>query len=223
MRKLWTVLTLSVVILLAMTIWTGAESKLSGKGVAAGSSAALAIPSQGVLLVNRENPLPNGYAPRELVNLYQEARSFQLATSDICLERTAFEAANYMFAQAEADGVDGFILTSGYRTEEKQRELYDANEDATAAKPGCSEHQTGLAFDVTAYRDSGGFETTRQFRWLMKHCWDYGFILRYPEGREDVTGFAYEPWHYRYVGAEIACAIRDANCTLEEYCAQQSG
>ena len=171
-----------------------------------------------VLLVNASSPLPDGYEADELIDLYGEKRSFQLASSDIRLSREAFEAANKMFRQAKRDGVDGFILTSGYRTEDEQRALYKNDVDGMAAMPGASEHQTGLAFDVTAYRDSGGFEETDHFRWLKKHCWDFGFILRYPAGKEEVTGVPYEPWHYRYVGAEVAQEIHENGWTLEEYC-----
>jgi D-alanyl-D-alanine carboxypeptidase len=178
--------------------------------------------SSDVLLVNASNPLPDGFAAGGLVDLYGEERSFQLASSELRLTRETFEAANRMFEQARRDGVDGFILSSGYRTEDEQRALYKNDEDGTAAKPGASEHQTGLAFDVTAYRDGGGFEDTEQFRWLKKHCWDFGFILRYPEGKEDVTGIPYEPRHYRYVGAEAAREIHENGWTLEEYC-ERSG
>jgi len=174
--------------------------------------------SSDVLLVNASSPLPDGFATGELVDLYGAERSFQLASSELRLTRETFEAANRMFRQARRDGVDGFILTSGYRTEGEQRALYKNDVDGTAAKPGASEHQTGLAFDVTAYRDGGGFEDTEQFRWLKNHCWDFGFILRYPEGKEDVTGIPYEPWHYRYVGAKVAREIHENGWTLEEYC-----
>ncbi len=172
-----------------------------------------------VLLVNGDHPLPEDYEPGELVNLYEQKRHFQLASSEIFLEKESFEAANRMFEQAEKDGVNGFILTSGYRSAQKQAEVYSQQQDGTAAQPGYSEHQTGLAFDVTARRDDGGFESTRQFEWLSEHCWEYGFILRYPEGREHITGTPYEPWHYRYVGVEIAQAIHANGWTLEEYCA----
>lgn len=172
-----------------------------------------------ILLVNPEHALPEDYEPKELVNLYEQTRHFQLASSDIFLEKEAFEAANLMFLQAENEGINGFILTSGYRNAEKQAEIFAQQQDGTAAKPGYSEHQTGLAFDVTARRDSGGFETTRQFSWLQEHCWEYGFILRYPQGKEDVTGTPYEPWHYRYVGVSAAQMIYENNWTLEEYCA----
>ncbi len=177
--------------------------------------------SGSVLLVNAWHPLPSGFAADDLVELYAQKRYFKLATSDIYLTREAFEAANRMFQQANQDGVEGFIITSGYRTEEKQRSLYENNTNGTVAKPGTSEHQSGLAFDVTARHDSGGFEDTAQFRWLSENCWAYGFILRYPEGGEDITGIPYEPWHYRYVGTEIAREIQASGLTLEEYCERQ--
>ncbi len=176
----------------------------------------------GILLVNAANPLPEDAEPKDLVNLYEQKRHFLLARSDIYLEREAFEAADRMFNQAEDEKLNGFILTSGYRSREKQRELYEARQDDTVQAPGCSEHETGLAFDVTARSDTAGFETTQQFAWLSEHCWDYGFILRYPQGREEITGIAYEPWHYRYVGEEAAAVIRRNNWTLEEYCAAES-
>ena len=176
-----------------------------------------------ILLVNSAHGLPDGYLPEELVNLYAQKRYFRLASSEIYLERTAFEAANRMFAQAEREGVNGFILTSGYRSAQQQAAVYAEQTDGTASKPGYSEHQTGLAFDVTAMRDGGGFEDTPQFTWLMEHCWDYGFILRYPSGKEAITGIPYEPWHYRYVGVEAARLIRENGWTLEEYCEAASG
>ena len=174
--------------------------------------------SDGVLLVNKVHPLPDGFQAGELVDLYGEKRAFQLASSNIRLTRETFEAANDMLIQARKDGVDGFILTSGYRTEAEQRELYKNDTNKTAALPGASEHQTGLAFDVTAYSNGKDFEKTEQFQWLNEHCWDFGFILRYPDGKVDITGFSYEPWHYRFVGVDIAKEIHENGWTLEEYC-----
>ncbi|MBR3739866.1 MAG: M15 family metallopeptidase [Clostridia bacterium] len=171
----------------------------------------------GIPLVNAANPLQSDAEPQDLVNLYEQKRHFLLARSDIFLTRETFEAANRMFKQAEDEDMNGFILTSGYRSREKQAELYAEQQDGTAQPPGCSEHETGLAFDVTA-RSGGDFEATPQFQWLSEHCWDYGFILRYPKGKEQITGIAYEPWHYRYVGEEAAKLIRDRGWTLEEYC-----
>lgn len=171
-----------------------------------------------VLLVNAEHPLPDDFSPSELVNLFEQKRHFLLANSSIELEREAFEAANRMFLLAEQENMNGFILTSGYRSRERQEQLYLESPE-TAQLPGCSEHETGLAFDVTARYDSGTFADTPQFAWLISHCWDFGFILRYPEGKEEITGIPYEPWHYRYVGPEAAKIIRENSWTLEEYCA----
>ena len=171
-----------------------------------------------VLLVNAAHPLPEDFAPKELVNLYEQKRHFLLANSAIELEREAFEAANRMFKLAEDENMNGFILTSGYRSREKQAELYAESTDGTAQLPGCSEHETGLAFDVTARYDFGTFEDTPQFAWLIQHCWDFGFILRYPKDKTELTGIAYESWHYRYVGEEAAKIIHDTGWTLEEYC-----
>ena len=171
-----------------------------------------------VLLVNADHPLPEDYTPGELVNLYGQKRHFLLAGSEIELAREAFEAADRMFLKAEEEDMNGFILTSGYRSRARQAELYAQQQDGTAQAPGCSEHETGLAFDVTARYDTGTFEDTPQFAWLQEHCWDFGFILRYPKGKEGVTGIAYEPWHYRYVGEEAARIIRQRGWTLEEYC-----
>ncbi len=173
-----------------------------------------------VLLVNAAHPLPEDFTPGELVNLYEQKRHFLLASSGIQLERETFEAANRMFLQAENEDMNGFIVTSGYRSRERQAELYAQAEGNTAQLPGCSEHETGLAFDVTARYDHGTFEDTPQFTWLSAHCWEYGFILRYPKGKEAVTGIDYEPWHYRYVGEAAARIIREQGWTLEEYCAQ---
>ena len=207
-----------LLLLIAAGVW------ISARHAAPVSAAAKALGKienrTGILLVNQDNPLPEDYDPGELVNLYAQKRHFLLANSAIELAKEAFEAANRMFEQAEKENMNGFILTSGYRSRERQAELYAESTDGTAQKPGCSEHETGLAFDVTARYDSGTFEDTPQFAWLQKHCWEWGFILRYPKGMEAVTGIAYEPWHYRYVGAEAAKRIRDRGCTLEEYCAR---
>lgn len=171
-----------------------------------------------VLLVNESHPLPENYNPGELVNLYEQPRSFQLARADLSLTRETFEAAERMFAAAANKGMTGYIITSAYRSRETQQTIYQESEPGLAQKPGCSEHETGLAFDVTARHDTGDFGDTPQCKWLLSHCHEYGFIQRYPEGKESITGIKYEPWHYRYVGEKAARAIHRAKCTLEEYC-----
>ena len=169
-----------------------------------------------ILLVNEANPLPADYEPEELVNLYNQRHSFRLASSDIYLTYQTYEAAQRMFAAAEAENVNGFIITSGYRSYARQVEIYAESAEGYAQKPGCSEHQTGMCFDVTS-ENTGGFETTTQYAWLRKNAHLYGFIQRYPANKANITGISYEPWHYRYVGTEAATYIYENGITLEEY------
>ena len=169
-----------------------------------------------ILLVNSENRLSADYVPEGLVNLYEQRHSFRLASSDIYLARECYEAMERMFAAAEAENMNGFIVTSGYRTYARQAEIFAQSEPGKAQEPGASEHQTGLAFDVTA-ETNGGFESTPQYGWLMNHAHEYGFIQRYPANKVDETGISYEPWHYRYVGEEAATIIHKKNITLEEF------
>ena len=169
-----------------------------------------------ILLVNEDNPLPSDYVPEELVNLYEVRHSFRLSRSDIYLTYETYVAAQEMFAAAESENVNGFYITSGYRSYERQKEIYAESEPGYAQKPGCSEHQTGMCFDVTA-ENTNGFETTKQYEWLRLNAYKYGFIQRYPADKSDITGIAYEPWHYRYVGVEAATYITKNGLTLEEY------
>lgn len=169
-----------------------------------------------VLLVNDSHRLTADYVPEGLVTLYEQRHSFRLANVDIQLTRETYEAMERMFAAAEADNVNGFIITSGYRDYSRQQEIYNTSEPGKAQLPGASEHQTGLAFDVTA-ENTGGFESTAQYAWLCQHAYEYGFIQRYPANKADETGISYEPWHYRYVGVEIAARIRETGQTLEAF------
>ncbi len=169
-----------------------------------------------ILLVNDSHRLPKDYVPEGLVNLYQNRHSFRLASSDICLTRETYEAAEKMFHAAEEQNVNGFIITSGYRSYDRQAEVYAESEPGKAQQPGASEHQTGLAFDVTA-ETNGGFESTPQYAWLSQHAHEYGFIQRYPANKSDITGISYEPWHYRYVGVDAAKKMRHTGQTLEEF------
>lgn len=129
------------------------------------------------------------------------------------------------------------LLCSSYRTQEKQTQLYNnlvqkqiargnsrSEAMAKAAKevavPGTSEHQLGLAVDIVDTQNqvlNRAQEDTAVQQWLMEHCWEYGFILRYPPDKGEKTGIIYEPWHYRYVGREYAQAIRQSGLCLEEF------
>ncbi|MDR0916378.1 MAG: D-alanyl-D-alanine carboxypeptidase family protein [Oscillospiraceae bacterium] len=171
----------------------------------------------GILLVNPSHPLANEYVPHDLVNLYSlKNRSYQLMRADIEIKKIVADAMQTMFAAAQKDGVDGFYITSGYRTRRRQIEIWNETTDGTAALPGTSEHETGLAFDVGSSENSD-FEQTPQYRWLVQHCGEYGFILRYPRGAEDITGYPPESWHYRYVGLPHSQLIMARGITLEEY------
>lgn len=129
------------------------------------------------------------------------------------------------------------LICSSYRTQEYQERLFnnkvdqlmaqgysrtEAEEEAgtAVAVPGTSEHQLGLAVDIVDLNyqllDHGQEKTDVQ-KWLIEHCWEYGFILRYPENKSEITGIIYEPWHYRYVGKEAAKEITEAGICLEEY------
>ncbi len=178
-----------------------------------------------VILVNPWNYLPEGYE----VELTQYDELFSVAT--VC-----YDALMEMLDDCRAAGYDP-TLVSGYRTQLSQEWLYENRiqrwmdqgydrEEATAlagtsvAIPGTSEHQLGLAVDLVDNSNRSlteEQESTPAQQWLMAHCWEYGFILRYPTGSSDITGIIYEPWHYRYVGREIALELRDLGITLEEY------
>ena len=169
-----------------------------------------------ILLVNEAHRLDADYVPDGLVNLYNQRHSFRLASSEIYLTRETYEAMEKMFHAAEEADMNGYIVTSGYRSYQRQQEVYAESEPGKAQQPGASEHQTGLSFDVTV-ETNDGFENTPQYAWLMQHAHEYGFIQRYPANKSDITGISYEPWHYRYVGVKAATKMWKTGQTLEEF------
>ena len=169
-----------------------------------------------ILLVNESHRLEADYVPDELVNLYQQRHSFRLASSEIMLTRPTYEAMERMFHAAEEADMNGYIVTSGYRSYQRQQEVYAQSEPGKAQQPGASEHQTGMAFDVTV-ETGDGFENTPQYSWLMAHAHEYGFVQRYPANKADITGISYEPWHYRYVGVDAATRMHQTGQVLEEF------
>lgn len=182
-----------------------------------------------LILANKDNPLPADYAP-DLA--YLEGGSYQMQSE-------AAAAFDRMKNAANATGLH-LMACSTYRSVERQTELFNAEiqkwmgqgMDEAAAReqaatvvmvPGCSEHNTGLAVDVgsiTNQRVEEDFENEPEFAWLQEHAAEYGFILRYPADKVEVTGVTYEPWHYRYVGVENAQKIKESGLCLEEYLAQ---
>lgn len=180
-----------------------------------------AQPDSLTVLVNKYNSLPETYVP-ELVALGSRYGVGSLRP----------EAAQAFAAMADAARADGISLrsVSAYRSYSTQTSLYrqyvsqsgQTLADTFSARPGYSEHQTGLALDINVARTSAHFEDTAEFAWLQEHCAQYGFILRYPQGKNDITGYRFEPWHYRYVGQEIAKLCMSQGLTYEEYWAGQA-
>ncbi|WP_404328967.1 D-alanyl-D-alanine carboxypeptidase family protein [Mesobacillus maritimus] len=179
-------------------------------------------------LVNKNFGLPAEYFPDDLV---RPNVSFSFGNEDVeksKLRKEAAKALERMFADAEQSGVMLYAV-SGYRSYDRQETLFTAEVQNIGGKmaveavatPGNSEHQTGLAMDISSR--SVGLSLTEQFgvtpegKWLEKNAHRFGFILRYPKGKEHLTGYMYEPWHYRYVGHEVAKEIYRNDWTLEEY------
>lgn len=142
------------------------------------------------------------------------------------------EAAAAFRAMADAAKQDGISLhsVSAYRSYQTQQGLYQhyvsidgkANAERYSARPGYSEHQTGLALDINTASISAHFENTAEYAWLQANCARFGFLLRYPQEKESITGYRYEPWHYRYVGQDIARTCMDQGLTYEEYLAARA-
>lgn len=173
-----------------------------------------------VLLVNRAHPLPKDYVAENLIELAKVPRNFMMTKPDMRLAETAYLAANEMFAAAATDGFSGFLLLSAYRDRTRQAHNFAKGTPGYVATPGNSEHETGLAMDISADTgDDTRFEHTPHYDWLTAHAHEYGFIRRYPKFKEKFTGVFYEPHHYRYVGREVAQALHDGGLSLEEYCA----
>lgn len=222
-----------IAVLSGVLIWLGyraeaqpAPTDPSQSSVPAGAPQKTTDPDDWRLtLVNPWHALPEGYAPElaDVENGYQ-------------VDARCAAALENMLAGCRAAGLSP-LLCSAYRTQEKQASLYNnlvnkliargcSQEEAQAkagtevALPGTSEHQLGLAVDIVDLNHQvldHTQEDTAVQQWLMAHCWEYGFILRYPADKSEITGIIYEPWHYRYVGEEYALALRDAGLCLEEF------
>lgn len=172
------------------------------------------------ILINKNNKLSSNYIPYDL-----EPISLEFSCKDKLLRHEAKIYFEEMAKKAKEDDMH-IIAVSTYRSYEYQEKLYNNYvkkdgfyyAETCSARPGHSEHQTGLAVDIADLSlDYDNFEKTKEFIWMQKNSYKYGFILRYPKASFHITGFKYEPWHYRYVGIKIAKYIHDNNITLEEY------
>ena len=175
-----------------------------------------------LLLVNKYYHLGNDYVPDDLVNInnkYYYGDGHQI-------RKVAYDAFIDMWNQANMEGIY-FIINSGYRSFEDQQEVYDFYKnnygttyaDSIAARPGYSEHQTGLSIDIfsTEYTTTEAFKNSTHYEWLVNNAYKYGFIQRYQSDTEDVTGFTEEAWHWRYVGVEVATYLHEHDITFDEY------
>ena len=178
-----------------------AEKKTSSKGEVIDGVTYI----NGILIANKSYSLPSNYNPGDLLDVF----------------KTNY---NNMSTSASSEGVNLRII-SGFRSYSSQQAIYNryverdgvALADRYSARAGHSEHQTGLAADINSLDQS--FENTSEGMWLNNNCYKYGFIIRYPKGKEDITGYMFEPWHIRYVGVDVATKLYNGGnwITLEEY------
>lgn len=173
-------------------------------------------------LVNKTHPLPADYVPPDLVKVNLPS------IRDTYLRKEAANALTQMFAAAKKDGAE-LSCSSGYRSYANQKNIYDqhvasmgaqqANE--ISSKPGQSEHQTGLTMDLTCSAMDGdlqqSFINTKEGKWVAAHAHEYGFIVRFPKGKEQETGYEYEPWHVRYLGKSLATKVYRSGLSYEAY------
>lgn len=199
-------------------------------------SADQAPPTDFLMLVNRSHKLNKTDVPTDLVEIASVLPSdvVKVKYAGTKANRTAVEALGKMLSAAISEGVSNFQISSAYRTYSEQQKLvdnsvakYQKNNPSwsrdrclsatyqTVAPAGSSEHQTGLAFDITVPGVS--FTGTEQQKWLHQHCAEYGFIVRFTAEKQKLTGFVAESWHFRYVGVEAAKTITQNNWCLEEY------
>ena len=180
------------------------------------------------ILVNKENLLSEDYVPENLVEIYEPTGEKIDKTYVNRLNAQVYEAFKKMQKAALKSGYEIFV-DSSYRTYAYQKEVFNkiaaekglAHAEKFVALPGGSEHQTGLAIDIIFRRNNVMIEEQKEddpeIKWLFLHAHKYGFILRFPKGKEHITGFNFEPWHFRYVGTELAEKLYKSGLTLEEF------
>lgn len=188
-----------------------------------------------MFLVNNQNPLPDDYDKR-----IKTKKVYSNGERDFEFDERAADYLTDMFAAAKKDGIN-LTVNSSYRTIEYQQFNFDRSvqqrvnngmsydeavldTEKEVAYPGKSEHNAGLSSDIFSDEyvsfDDDGFKNTKAYAWLMENAADYGFILRYPEGKEAETGIIYEPWHYRFIGVYYAHKVQESGLCLEEYFGQ---
>lgn len=183
-------------------------------------------PTDLLILVNKQNKAPS--VPYTLIKP-DVAPTKESVSENIYMRPEAAHALEALFEAAAQDGVT-LYATSGFRSYSTQKAIFDrrveergeATANRSVAKPGYSEHQTGLAMDIEGHSTLGtgltdAFGESPEGIWVAAHCHEYGFIIRYPKDKTHITGYIYEPWHLRYVGQEAASEITSLGVTFEEY------
>ncbi len=189
------------------------------------------------MLVNKEYTVGEDFVPADLISLNAlcEGTAIRVKYEDTRAVREAAEALIRMLEDAAEEGLKKWQISAAWRSYTDQERMLNRKINSylqkhsrwsrskarsaalkTVAPPGASEHHLGLAFDINV-RGAAAFSSTRQYTWLKKNCWRYGFILRYPKEKEKITGYTAEAWHYRYVGEAHALRIREEGLVLEEY------
>lgn len=165
------------------------------------------------MLVNKYNLLNENYEASNIVNV---SSTYGYANNK--LNEEAYNAFKRLADDAKKEG-HTIVILSSYRTYEYQKKLWNEDKDDDyVARPGASEHETGYAIDVAEYNDpNDSFKDTESFKWMIENAHKYGFILRYPEGKENITGYSYEAWHYRYLGVDLATKVYNEGITYDEY------
>ncbi len=179
-----------------------------------------------LILVNKTHPLPQDYWPEDMVQVEYRVTGFGKETG--WMRPVASEALSKLIEAADAEGYKIAVRTA-FRSYDYQKNLFnsyaaregEAKANRYSARPGESEHQSGLCCDVSSpsvsWQLSYQYGETAEGKWLYDHAHEFGYIVRYLQEKEDITGYVYEPWHIRYVGVEHATAMWEQNLTLEEY------
>lgn len=232
MKKIMILLGIVIVLVWVNVDWGGDTGKVlqvqareeipsAGTGIADGMSIRITkdqVYKGSLLLVNKEYPVPktgDNMSNIKLIGMKELSNRFSLADSSVHLTEFMAQRLAAMFEAADEDGISHFRINSGYRSEKEQSQLFKQMGDQYAMPAGFSEHNLGLSVDI----GSSLMEMNKapEGDWLQKNAWQYGFILRYPKNKTDITGIRYEPWHFRYVGLPHSAIMKQKNMVLEEY------
>lgn len=171
-----------------------------------------------LLLVNEEHMAHKQSIKNDIVKIAEHEElmnGYEVLNNPIYLSEEIARKFSNMMVSAEKEGVSNFMITSGFRSFEEQEELFQEMGSEYALPAGYSEHNLGLSLDIGSTKEK--IANSPQGNWIEKNSWKYGFILRYPKNKTNITGIQYEPWHFRYVGLPHSAVMKKKNLVLEEY------